>query len=251
VKTRLATGALFVDADPVRLEQLLANLIVNAAKFTPGGGEIEVHTRREGPTALVSVRDNGIGIRPEMLEAVFTPFAQDDKTLARSGGGLGIGLSIARAIAELHGGSLGARSEGVGRGATFAARGKPPAAGAARRRRVLVVEDNADIREALRLLLGLWGHDVLLAESGDQGLQLALQSAPDVALIDIGLPGMSGYELAARIRARAHERPGAIRLIAMTGYGQPADRARAAHAGFDEHLLKPVDADVLGDIVNG
>ena len=262
VKTRLAPGALLVDADAVRLEQLLANLIVNAAKFTPGGGEIEVHTRREGAMALVSVRDNGIGIRPEMLEAVFAPFAQDDKTLARSGGGLGIGLSIARAIAELHGGSLGARSEGVGKGATFeariplasapadAARGKPFASGAARRRRVLVVEDNADIRESLRLLLGLWGHEVLLAESGDQGLKLALQNAPDVALIDIGLPGMSGYELAARIRAGAHERPGTLRLIAMTGYGQPADRARAAGAGFDEHLLKPVDAEVLSDMVN-
>ncbi len=259
---RLAQAPLFVDADPVRIDQLLTNLIVNASKFTPRGGAIELGTRREGGAALVWVRDNGIGIRPEMLEAVFTPFAQDGQTLARSAGGLGIGLSIARAIAELHGGSLRARSEGPDRGAVFEAR-LPLASGvplaearpepraqplrepAPRRRRVLVVEDNADIRESLRLLLGLWGHEVLLAESGDDGLELALREKPDVALIDIGLPGLDGYEVAQRIRGQAAGRPSGIRLVAMTGYGQSADRRRAAQAGFDEHLLKPVDADTL------
>jgi CheY-like chemotaxis protein len=255
---RLAEAPLFVEADPVRIDQLLTNLIVNASKFTPRGGAIELGTRREGGAALVWVRDNGIGIRPEMLEAVFTPFAQDGQTLARSAGGLGIGLSIARAIAELHGGSLRAHSEGPDRGAVFEAslplssgapvpqaRPQPLPKQASRRRRVLVVEDNVDIRESLRLLLGLWGHEVLLAETGDDGLELALREKPDVALIDIGLPGLDGYEVAQRIRGQAAGRPSGMRLVAMTGYGQPADRTRAAQAGFDEHLLKPVDADTL------
>jgi len=263
VQTCLAGEALFVEADPVRLDQLLANLIVNASKFTPAGGEIELRTRRDGAMGLVSVRDTGIGIRPEMLEALFTPFAQDDHSLARSAGGLGIGLSLARAIAQLHGGSLGARSEGVNRGATFEARiplstapaaaapARQPAAAPAARRRVLLVEDNADIRLSLSLLLGLWGHEVLLAATGDEGLALALREMPDFALIDIGLPGMSGYEVAARIRAGITPRQAGMRLIAMTGYGQPADRQRAAETGFDAHLLKPVDADTLNQLLGG
>jgi signal transduction histidine kinase/CheY-like chemotaxis protein len=268
---RLAEAPLFVNADPVRVDQLLTNLIVNASKFTPHGGRIELGTRREGDAALVSVRDNGIGIRPEMLEAVFTPFTQDGQTLARSAGGLGIGLSIARAIAQLHGGSLRARSDGPDRGAVFEAsfplsseapvpdarpqpvpdaRRQALCEQALRRRRVLVVEDNADIRESLRLLLGLWGHEVLLAETGGEGLELALQKKPDIALIDIGLPGLDGYEVARRIREQAAGRPAGMRLVAMTGYGQPADRARTAQAGFDEHLLKPVDADTLRRLLN-
>src|SRR6185503_5699030 len=236
VEMSLAGEALLIDADPVRLDQLLTNLIVNASKFTPDGGRIELQTRRDGQKAIVSVRDNGIGIRPEMLEAVFTPFAQDDTTLARSAGGLGIGLSIARAIAELHGGSLFARSEGLNKGAVFQAdiplSSAPTVAGpreqraeaAGRRRRILVVEDNADIRETLRMVLELWGHEVLLAATGNEGLAMALQERPDVALIDIGLPGMSGYEVAVQIRARTREEPKRLRMVAMTGYGQPSDR---------------------------
>jgi len=262
VEMSLAGEALLVDADPVRLDQLLTNLIVNAAKFTPDGGRIELQTRRDGQRAIVSVRDNGIGIRPEMLEAVFTPFAQDDRTLARSAGGLGIGLSIARAVAELHGGSLIARSDGLNKGAVFeaaiplatlpaaAARNQPAPASPERRRRILLVEDNADIRESLRMVLDLWGHEVMLAASGDEGLAMALRERPDVALIDIGLPGMSGYEVALEIRARSPQRPLKTRMIAMTGYGQPADRERAVSAGFDAHLLKPVDHAILKSLVS-
>ena len=264
VSADLADGPLPVEADPVRLDQLLTNLLLNAAKFTPSGGEVFVETRREANMALVSVRDTGVGIRPEMLEAVFAPFAQDDQTLARSAGGLGIGLSIARSIAELHGGSLVARSEGLNKGALFevrlplaaartgeaAPRPRPADPRAARTRRVLVIEDNADIRESLSLVLGLWGHEVLLAESGNEGLDMALQQQPDVALIDIGLPGMDGYEVAAQIRARTPMQPRNIRLVAMTGYGQPADRKRAREAGFDHHLLKPVDAEALNELVS-
>jgi two-component system, sensor histidine kinase len=259
----LAREPLYIDADDLRLEQLLTNLIVNASKFTAGGGRIEVQTSREGPMALVTVRDNGIGIRPEMLEAIFKPFAQGDDSLARSGGGLGIGLSIARVVAELHGGTLQALSDGLNKGARFEARlplatrdaAPAPAdaitAGAARRRRVLVVEDNDDIRETLRMVLGLWGHEVMLAPTGDEGLAMALEERPDFALIDIGLPGMSGYEVAVRIRERTRQWPAAMKLVAMTGYGQPADRERALSAGFDHHLLKPVDADVLNSLLGG
>ncbi len=263
VEMSLAGEALLVDADPVRLDQLLTNLIVNASKFTPDGGKIELQTRRDGQRAIVSVRDNGIGIRPEMLEAVFTPFAQDDTTLARSAGGLGIGLYIARAVAELHGGSLIARSDGLNKGAVFEAaiplatlpaavpRTHPAPASPERRRRILLVEDNADIRESLRMVLDLWGHEVMLAATGDEGLAMALRERPDVALIDIGLPGMSGYEVALEIRARSPQRPLKTRMIAMTGYGQPADRERAVSAGFDAHLLKPVDPAVLKSLVSG
>jgi signal transduction histidine kinase/CheY-like chemotaxis protein len=261
VKLDLAREALFVDADPVRLEQLLANLILNASKFMDPGGEIGLRTRRDGETALVEVRDQGIGIRADMLEAVFRPFFQDDHTLARSAGGLGVGLSIARAVAELHGGSLRARSEGLNRGAVFEARlplstslaaaraFAPHAAAAPRRRRVLVVEDNADIRESLRIMLGLWGHDTVMAGTGNEGLAVALEARPDVALIDIGLPGMSGYEVALQIRAQAKDWPTRIRLVALTGYGQPSDRERARDAGFDTHLLKPVDPEVLSELL--
>ncbi len=258
----LAREPLFIDADDLRLEQLLTNLIMNASKFTPRGGRIEVRTSCEGPMALVSVRDNGIGIRPEMLETIFTPFTQGDDSLARSGGGLGIGLSIARVVAALHGGTLQARSEGLDKGAIFEARlplstraaepapREAAAAGTGRRRRILVVEDNADIRETLRMVLDLWGHEVMLAPTGDEGLAMALEERPDVALIDIGLPGMSGYEVAVRIRERTRQGPGDIKLVAMTGYGQPSDRERALSAGFDHHLLKPVDAEVLNSLLS-
>jgi signal transduction histidine kinase/CheY-like chemotaxis protein len=263
VKISLAPEPLYADADPVRLEQLLSNLIVNAAKFTPSGGKIELATRREGETAVVTVRDNGIGIRPEMLETVFAPFAQDDTTLDRKAGGLGIGLSIARAIAKLHGGSLQARSDGVNKGAAFEMRiplssapaaampARPPAPNAGPRRRILVVEDNPDIRESLRMVLDSWGHEVMLAATGSEGVTLAEQARPDIALIDIGLPGMSGYEVAVRIRQRAPAGKAKLRMIAITGYGQPSDRARALDAGFDAHLLKPVDPDVLQRMLAG
>jgi signal transduction histidine kinase/CheY-like chemotaxis protein len=258
----LTPETLFVDADPVRLEQIFANLILNASKFMDAGGEIGLRTRRDGGRVLVAVSDHGIGIRPDMLEAVFRPFIQDDHTLARSAGGLGVGLSIARAVAELHGGTLRARSEGINKGAVFEVRiplssapAAPPAAGpgaaaAPKRRRVLVVEDNADIRESLRLMLALWGHEAMLAGTGNEGLAAALEARPDVALIDIGLPGMSGYEVALQIRAQAKDWPRRIRLVALTGYGQPSDRERARDAGFDTHLLKPVDPDVLSELLS-
>lgn len=255
VRVDLAGEPLPLDVDPVRIEQLIVNLITNAAKFTPTAGEIRIATARDGAGALLTVVDSGIGLRPEMTQAIFNPFTQDDRTLDRSRGGLGIGLTIARRIAELHGGALQASSEGVNKGSTFIAR-FPLAAGASAhvespahanpgsRRRVLVVEDNADVRESLRLILEIWGHDVTTADTGDAGLEQIRRTHPEVALIDIGLPGMSGYDVAHTIRT-TELRSLPMKLVAITGYGQPADRARALEAGFDMHLLKPIDPDVL------
>jgi signal transduction histidine kinase/CheY-like chemotaxis protein len=254
VQIDLGAGPLALDADPTRIEQIVANLLTNAAKFTARPDVIRVVTRREGDQALVEVRDRGEGFAPGGGEALFGLFVQGEQTLARSHGGLGIGLTIARRLAELHGGTIEAASEGPGRGATFsvrlplassAARAAPPADRPAQgpRRRVLVVDDSDDIRETMRLLLTEWGHEVTIAANGEEGLEQVYRARPEVAIIDIGLPGMSGYELAQRIRGLPDA--AAMRLIALTGYGQPSDGRRAREAGFDEHLLKPLAPDAL------
>jgi signal transduction histidine kinase len=258
VETTLDNRPLYVQADPVRLEQLLSNVLVNACKYTPPGGRIQLTTYARGNTAIATIADNGIGLQPEQTESLFAPFVQGETSLARSGGGLGIGLSIARVIAEMHGGAINARSEGRDKGAVFelslplteqpmadalGAAAQTPAAGPARR--VLIIEDNDDIRESLSMVLMSWGHEVMLSSSGNEGLELALSAKPDVALIDIGLPGMNGYEVAQQLKEQTREWRNGIRLIAMTGYGAPADRARAADVGFAEHLIKPVDPEIL------
>jgi CheY-like chemotaxis protein len=206
--------------------------------------------------ALVAVADKGIGFQPQAAEHLFDPFLQVNPTLERSAGGLGMGLTIVRRLTELHGGSVHAMSEGPGQGARFVVR-LPLASGMAeprsataqplvealRRRRIVVVEDNPDIRETLQMLLDLWGHEVTMASDGRSGVDRVLQDRPDVALIDVGLPGMSGYEVARAIRKTIPD--GGIRLIAVTGYGQPSDRELAMQAGFDTHLLKPISPTVL------
>jgi CheY-like chemotaxis protein len=258
VRVSLAGEALRIDGDPVRIEQVITNLLTNAAKFTLDAGEIAVESRRDGETAVVSVRDSGIGLQPEMIDAAFHPFTQGEETLARTGGGLGIGLTIARRLTELHGGAMEARSEGKHKGSTFLIRVPLVAAGVsapavqasagrdAKRRRVLIVEDNADIRESLRMMVDLWGHEVLTAECGREGVAMADRERPEIALIDIGLPGMSGYEVAQAIRGMSMK-DGAlpIKLIAVTGYGQPSDKQRSLESGFNAHLLKPVDPHAL------
>jgi signal transduction histidine kinase/ActR/RegA family two-component response regulator len=261
----LCAEPLALDADPTRIEQIVANLLTNAAKFTTRPDVIRVATRSERERALVEVRDPGVGFAAGHGEALFGLFVQGEQTLARSLGGLGIGLTIARRLAELHGGSIDAASDGPGRGATFTVRlplalqtaiagpanapvlAREPAHGAPRR--VLVIEDSHDIRETMRLLLTQWGHDVAIAASGEEGLESIARERPDVAIIDIGLPGINGYEVARRIRAM----PGtlAVRLIALTGYGQPADGRRARESGFDEHLLKPLAPELLRTAVAG
>ncbi|HUQ74302.1 MAG TPA: PAS domain S-box protein [Burkholderiales bacterium] len=248
-----------VDGDEVRLSQVVQNLLHNAAKYTPEGGRIDVRVRRDGAHAVIVVRDNGIGMAPETLNTAFELFKQAHQGLDRTQGGLGVGLTLVQRLVRMHGGSVEARSEGPGRGSEFIVRlalreepaivrqageGRPgmPAAKPARRR-ILVVDDNRDAAQALRLLLESDGHEVRVASDGPGGLSLAQQYPPDVALLDIGLPQMDGYELARRMR-QDPALAGAL-LVAVTGYGQMHDRARASASGFNHHLVKPVEFSAL------
>jgi len=252
VTVRTAAEPLVVDADPVRLEQAIGNLIVNAAKFTPAGGQIVVEASREGSRGVIAVSDTGVGIRPGMLETIFDLFAQSDVTIARSEGGLGIGLTLVKRLVELHGGTVSASSPGIGKGSRFEARLPLVETQAAHRRRarpsiaakpkrVLIAEDGEDTRESLGMLVTTWNHQVVYATTGPDAVRMAREEHPDVALIDIGLPGFDGYAVAREIRGEGTRWARDVRLIALTGYGQASDRTRALEAGFDVHLLKPVD----------
>jgi len=250
---------LLLEGDAVRLGQVISNLLTNATKFTEVGGHVALQARRDGDDALVVVEDEGIGMSADELGEVFEPFVQGARQdLNRPHGGLGLGLAIARSLAELHGGALGAHSDGPGRGSRFTLRlplqrsVSPPvapvdaglrAAQAEAARRVLIVDDNEDAATTLATLLEALGHRPLVAHDGPSALQLLEREQVDIAVLDIGLPVMDGYELAERIRAR-DPRP-ALRLIALTGYGQVEDRMKSAAHGFDEHLVKPVDIDTL------
>ena len=251
--------SVWVEADETRMEQVLGNLVGNALKYTPAGGEVRVRVTQDGDDAVLEVADTGPGIPPDLLGKVFEPFVQGDRALDRAQGGLGIGLTLVRALAGLHGGTAEAMS--VGTGSTFVVRVPAiptpvlasslpaPAPDADPRRRVLVVEDNDDAREMLRVLLTLAGHSVHEAGDGRTGIAVAAETGPEVALIDVGLPGLDGYEVARRIRAT----PGgaSMRLIAITGYGQSDDRRRALDAGFDAHLTKPVQSERLLAVIAG
>ena len=263
VVLRLAPEPLVILADPVRVEQVLGNLIVNAAKFTGAGGTIAIETAREGSYGLVSVIDSGRGMAPEVVDSVFDLFVQEDSSLARTQGGLGIGLTLVRRLVELHGGRARASSPGPGKGSRFevrlplvpspASRPRPETHGnaPAGRRRVLVVEDSVDIRESVGMLLTQWNHDVAYAADGPEGVAIARQIQPDVAIIDIGLPGTNGYEVARQIRQGPMPWARQVKLVAMTGYGQANDRVRALESGFDDHLLKPVEPGVLEQVLRG
>ena len=239
---------LVVNGDPERLVQCVVNILTNAAKYTPPNGEIRVESGEEQGQVWVSISDNGVGLAPDLLPHVFDLFVQGERTLDRAQGGLGVGLTIVRRLIEMHGGSIAAWSEGVNQGATFEIRlpaieetqtaTEPAAAPERRRRRILVVDDNADGAKILATLLSLDGHEVEVALSGQEALDRLDSFRPNVALVDIGLPGLDGYEVARRIRASAgHD---AMRLIAITGYGRNEDRERGRAAGFDAHLVKPV-----------
>jgi CheY-like chemotaxis protein len=256
-----------VSGDPARLEQVVSNLLDNALKYTPPGGQVTVRIEQAGDDAVLRVRDSGEGIRGDLLDRIFDLFVQEPQALDRTRGGLGLGLTLVRRLVELHGGSVAAASDGPGRGSEFSIRlpvlaeeDVPPPApegelgpATPRPRRILVVEDNADARETLSVLLRLSGHEVETSEDAAGGLEKLAAFAPDVMLVDIGLPGMDGYDLARRVRARPEAR--GVALIALTGYGQVEDRRRAQAAGFDRHLTKPVDPDrlekVLGEIARG
>ena len=253
LEVRLPPEPLVLDADRTRIAQVISNLLNNAAKYTERGGRITVTAALEGTDAVIEVSDTGIGIPQEMLGQVFEMFAQLGRPPERGQGGLGIGLSLARRLVELHGGRIWAESEGPGCGSSFIVR-LPCAAGAAHEirpatqparasqtaRRILVVDDNEDAAELLANLLMLAGHEVATAASGPAALELLREFVPDLCFLDIGLPGMSGYELARRIRAEASL--ASTTLVAVTGWGQAQDRRRSTEAGFDHHLTKPVDA---------
>jgi PAS domain S-box-containing protein len=248
---------IYLDADPVRLTQVFSNLLINAAKYTNSKGQIHVGVVKEGGDVAVSIRDNGIGISTELMPRLFTLFTQARPAQERSEGGLGVGLALVRGLITLHGGHVQARSDGINQGSTFIVRlplsGNANDVGAAeptdspaslhRGLQVMVVDDNQDVAESCRTLLELSGHRVSTAYTGREALELAESLHPDVMLLDIGLPDMSGYEVARHVRAT---RWGATAdLIAITGWGQDADRERAFRAGFDHHLTKPISTDSL------
>lgn len=282
LSTDLCEEEAWVEGDPVRLEQVVTNLLHNAIKYTPGEGQVQLSLQFEGQEVILRVRDSGVGISPEMLGRIFDVFAQAQISIDRSKGGLGLGLTLVRNLVRMHGGNVVATSEGANQGSEFIVRlpslrhvapdrcsdGAVKAATTMLRgsklprpsscdtrvsaecstvKRVLIVEDIKDARETLQELLELDGYHVEVAADGPEGLAKLLASPPDIALIDIGLPGLNGYELASR--ARGDARTARVRLIALTGYGQPEDRARALEAGFDVHVVKPIDPGELERIL--
>jgi CheY-like chemotaxis protein len=254
---------LTVNADLDRLAQVVSNLLTNAAKYTEPGGKITLTGRRERETAVLTVSDNGIGIAADMLPRVFDSFVQDRQALDRSRGGLGLGLTIVKSLVSLHGGSVTAESAGRERGASFTvrlpleakrlpAKPEPVAASFAVRRtnapkRILVVDDNEDAASMLAFGLSAYGHEVRTAPDGPTALGLVDGWSPEVAVLDLGLPVMDGYELARRLAARCE--PVGARLIAVSGYGQEQDRTRSADAGFAAHIVKPIDIEELEGVI--
>lgn len=266
LEVEVEPGELCVDGDFDRLAQVFNNLLTNAAKYTERGGRIRVGLRRDGAQAVLRVADSGIGIPPEELPRVFDLFSQVRSHQAQAGGGLGIGLSLVKQLVEMHGGSVQADSAGLGHGSEFTVRlpllttvgtpgdtgAAPTDAAAARRWRVLVVDDNVDAGASLADVLRIKGHQVALAHNGPSALALAHSALPDLVLLDLGMPGMDGVEVARRLRAMPEvaTRPhGRLHLVALTGWGQEADRARTRAAGFDAHLVKPVDMSVLDGVL--
>lgn len=247
----------WVEGDETRLEQVVVNLLGNALKFTPADGAVRVRVGVEGRGAVLEVQDTGIGMTWELITHVFDLFAQAAQSPDRADGGLGLGLTLVRDLVERHGGTVTARSGGHGRGSVFTVRlpaikapaprvDSAAAPRAGRSRRIVVIEDHDDSREMLRFVLEHEGHTVLTAADGQEGIALVASAAPDIALVDIGLPGLDGYEVARRIRAAAGSR---LTLVALTGYGAAEDRARAEQAGFDLRMVKPVDPEKLAVVI--
>ena len=257
---RLPAPGWRVLGDPVRLSQILLNILVNAANYTPPGGEIRIESRIEGDSVLIQVRDNGQGMTAEQLDSLFGLFTRGPHASDADNGGLGLGLAIARRLAELHGGRLEARSDGLGRGTELCLRlpvltdaprmnvsaspDDPPAPPAGEKPRVLVVDDDPDVVDALAMLLEILGYPVDVARCGPDALDLVQRQCPRVALLDIGLPGMDGLEIARRLRADYPD-PKRLKLVALTGLGHEQARERSLAAGFDEHLVKPLGRQAL------
>jgi signal transduction histidine kinase/ActR/RegA family two-component response regulator len=257
-RIEIRTEPMWVEGDAGRLEQVFANIVTNAVKYTPPGGEIRVSVRSEGDDAVFSVEDTGFGIAPELLPSIFDMFVQGERTLDRAQGGLGIGLTLVRRLIDLHGGSVTASSGGVGNGSTFTVR-LPRVANAATPpvsvsfvgttpKRVLLIEDSRDAREMFRMMLEAAGHSVYEADNGYRGLEVLEREHLDVAIIDIGLPGLDGYQVARHIRGHPNGR--SMLLLALTGYASPRDHERSVEAGFDHHLVKPVDTAELARLLD-
>ena len=255
----LPSEPVLLEADPLRLAQIMSNLLINAAKYSNPGGHIAVHAAHQADTLSLSVKDDGLGLAPESIGGIFEIFSQIEGIEGRSEGGLGIGLALVKGLAELHGGTVEARSAGLGQGSEFIVRLPVLAHRSAsvavtdsapvsqERRRVLIADDNRDAAESLSLLLELSGHDVRVAHLGQTALSLAQSFCPHVALLDIGMPDLSGYEVARELRQQPWAK--GLQLIALTGWGQDDDRRRALQAGFDHHLTKPVDSDHLESLI--
>ncbi len=262
IRVKLPEDPVVLYADPVRLAQILTNLLSNAARYTERGGDVLVEASLEGRVVVLRVVDSGIGIPAAAMESIFTMFSQASEALALGQGGLGIGLALARQLAELHGGSLTAASAGPGKGSTFTLRlpVEPPATAAPEPRpaaiaprvaprRILVVDDNVDAAMTLAELLGLDGHEAWVAHDGPSAVESARRRLPDVAILDIGLPGFSGLEVARRLRAEPSL--AGIFLVALSGWVQPEDLVRSREAGFDHHLAKPVEVETLVRLLAG
>jgi PAS domain S-box-containing protein len=256
----LRTEPTWVEADQARVEQIVMNVLSNAIKYTPRGGRILVTVRGDGRVARLAVQDTGMGMTVQMIDRIFDLFYQGERTLDRAEGGLGIGLTLVRRLVELHGGRVTAESAGPGHGSTITvelpqiaapleSERKPEAPSALTPRRIVIVEDSRDGREMLRYMLEHAGHEVHEAADGPGGVDTILKVVPDVALVDLGLPALDGYEVARRVRADHAGR--AVRLVALTGYGLPDDLKRSRGAGFDAHLVKPVDPVKLAAAIRG
>jgi CheY-like chemotaxis protein len=261
----LPPESLPLEADPVRIAQVFSNLLTNAAKYTEPNGRILLTARSDGGQVVFRVRDTGIGIAPDMLKRVFELFVQVDHAATRSQGGLGIGLTLVKNLVEMHGGSIEAHSAGLGQGSEFLVR-LPLAAGAGEEpvgrvgagsrpgaskygRRILVVDDNKDAADSLAMLLRLQGHDVRVAHDGAAAIDVTKDYRPELVFLDLGMPGMDGYEVARRLRRQ----PGleTVKLAALTGWGQEEDRRRTSEAGFDHHFVKPPDPNAVEKLVAG
>ncbi|MFL6580648.1 MAG: ATP-binding protein, partial [Burkholderiales bacterium] len=261
LKTSVPLGAIYVEGDLIRLAQAVANLLTNAAKYTPEAGMIVLEVEREKERVAIRVQDSGVGIEPDLLPRIFDLFVQGDHTLARSQGGLGIGLTLVKRLVDMHGGTIEAVSEGKGKGSQFIVRlpilmGDPETFRSkvpgsliknSSKRRVLVVDDNVDAAESIAMILRITGHKVMCIYDGQSVMKMVQNYKPEVVIIDIGLPGMSGYDVAKLLRNTPECKH--LALVAVTGYGQDNDRMTAQQAGFDSHMTKPVDPDVLGEFV--
>jgi len=260
VQVEMPNEPLLVDADPVRVDQIISNIVTNAIKYTPEGGHVTLALSADGNDVVIRVTDDGVGVAEDRIGRIFELFAQAENAIGRAQGGMGIGLALVRNLVQLHRGTVTAKSDGVGKGSQFCVRlpramgvlavPKPPeqfdTPDVAALRRIVVVEDNNDVRDLLRLKLRRLGHEVADARDGIEGLDTVLRERPDLALVDLGLPGMDGYEVARHVRQQLGDE---VVLVAVSGFGQPEDKRRAIEAGFDDHITKPADVNDIENVL--